>query len=168
MNNVDFIDNSTIYLLDNSTYIKYDKNLFDIFGSIKIPQPIFENKYLLVIIYIESDKKLYTEVENNIANITGHNQTLFCQTNETLEDDLYSEISFINNHDILHINFGANNDSKINIDIKRIFNRIYYRNKEGDNTSTAIAIITIVIIIAILLLLVYALFKKKQNKFKIK
>ena len=72
----DYIDNSTIYILDNSSYTKYDKNLFDIFGSIKNPQPIFENKDLLVMINVESDKKYYNEAECNITNITGHNYTL--------------------------------------------------------------------------------------------
>ena len=100
-------------------------------------------------INIESDKKYYAEVECNITNITVHNYTLFCKANETLDGDLQSAISFINNDDILLINFGDNNDSKISIDMKSISNKIYIRNKAGHTISTVIVIIIIAIFIAL-------------------
>ena len=164
----DYIDNSTIYILDNSSYTKYDKNLFDIFGSIKNPQPIFENKDLLVMINVESDKKYYNEAECNITNITGHNYTLFCRSNETFDGDLQSALSFINNGNILIINFAINNinnSSKINIESKRINNRFYYKNKVGDNISTIIVTIVIIIAIASIIgLILYLKIKKTKSK----
>ena len=162
--NFNYIDNSTIYLLDNSTYTKYDKKLFDIFGSIKDPQPIFDNEDLLVMINIESDKKYYSEVECNMTNITEHNYRLFCKANETLDGDLQSAISFINNGDILIINFGANNDSKISVDKKSISNKIYFWNKAGDNISTVIVTITIVIIIALAVTIGIMIYLKRNKK----
>ena len=40
----DIISNSTIYIMDNSTYNKYDKLLFNISGEINDPQPKLKNK----------------------------------------------------------------------------------------------------------------------------
>ena len=106
-------------------------------------------------INIESNKKNSSEVECNITKIIGYNYTLFYKDNEILDADFPSTISFINIKDILASNFGVNNVSKINRDIKRKYNLAYYRNNEGDNKPTLT--ITIIIIIAIIIAIAAAL-----------
>ena len=65
MNNFQLIDerydtlsNSTLYLLDNSTYDLYDKLLFNISGVIIGTQPKIENNNLSLIINLQSKKKM--------------------------------------------------------------------------------------------------------------
>ena len=78
----DKIFNSTIYKLDNSTFNKYDKLLFN-----------------------ESDENIVKDVECNISNKERQNYILNCKTNEALDYNLQSTISFIDIQEILLINF---------------------------------------------------------------
>ena len=127
MNNLQLIDEkfdilsnkSNIYLLDNSTYDKYDKYLFNISGRISGTQPKFESKNLSVMVNLLSEQKLVTELDCIINNITMENYILNCKTNETIECDLQSAVSFIDDGDILLINFVDRANSTINAEIKK-------------------------------------------------
>ena len=66
----DKISNITVYILDNSTYYKFDKFLFNISGEINDPQPKLENNNLTVMINPESETKIESEVEFTISNKT--------------------------------------------------------------------------------------------------
>ena len=157
----DLLDNSTVYILDNVFYTKYNKNSFDIIGSIRDPQPKFKNKNIILMINAEFDKNSIIEVEVGCAvtNITGQNYTLNCKANETFNGDLHSAISFIDDNDILLINFGAyHNSSKINTQIKsafyiRFFSKISINNKSALIASIIVPIVLTVIIIGIIIYL---------------
>jgi len=50
------LENSFVYIMDNSKFIRYDKFLFNVTGEIEDPQPKLENKTLLLMINLESSE----------------------------------------------------------------------------------------------------------------
>ena len=50
------LENSFVYIMDNSKLIRYDKFLFNVTGEIEDPQPKLENKTLLLMINLESSE----------------------------------------------------------------------------------------------------------------
>ena len=64
----------------------------------------------------EIDEKTEVEVQCNISNITRNNYILNCKANETFQGEIQSAVSFIDNDDILLLNFANINDSIINIE----------------------------------------------------
>jgi len=129
------ISNSTIYVLDNSTYCKYNKLLFNISGTIDGPKPKLDNKNLTLIVNLESETKIETEVNCTIMNILGNNYSLDCKANETISSNLQSAISYVDDGDILLVNFATNGESIINkeedIETKNVNKRFYYSKKSG-------------------------------------
>jgi len=99
------IINSTIYLMDNSTYEIYNKLLCNITGKINGTQPKLKNKNLNLIVNLHSGQKFETELDCSIDNIGLENYLLNCKSNEILESNFKIAISFIDNNDILLINF---------------------------------------------------------------
>jgi len=176
MNHIELIDdkydnfnNSNVYILDNSTYNNSGKYKFYISGSIKDPQPkLYINQTLKVMINVESDSKASIEVNCIIINITGCNYVLSCKNNETFSGDLQSSISFMDNNDILLINFAEKNNSSINnTDIVKHSNsyRYYKKNLENNKTTIIIAII-IPIVVAIAIAIGLIIYLRKNNIIK--
>ena len=163
----DKIFNSTIYVMDNSTFNKYDKFLFNISGIINDPQPKLVNTKLDVMINIESDENIIKDAECNISNKERQNYILNCKINETLDYNLQSAISFLDTQEILLINFADFNNSIIKFEEtknSRILNRHFRINNKNELNTGSIAIIVIAIILLIgLILFVFDYFRKKNK-----
>jgi len=164
----DSISNSSIYILDNSIYYKYDKLLFNISGAIKDPKPKLDYKNLTLIANVESETKLVTEVNCTIMNILGNNYTLDCKANETISCDLQSSISYVDNDDILLANFGKNINSIINFDkdieTNNINKKFYYSKKLGSIKPGVIAAIVIISILVVAAIISMIYYNKKKGK----
>ena len=159
----DILSNVSIYLLDNSTYDKYDEPLFNISGRINGTQPKFENKNLSVIINLHSEK-LVNEIDCIINNITWEKYILNCKMNETTESDLQSAISFIDDGNILLINFADGANSIINVEIeKKISNRLFFRKQNGALKPGIIAALIIIFIVALASIIFIAFYFRKKN-----
>ena len=175
MNNLQLIDerydalsNSTLYLLDNSTYDLYDKLLFNISGVINGTQPKIENNNLSLIINLQSEQKNETEVDCIIDNTTETNYILNCKSREAIEADLQSAISFIDNNGILLINFVNGSNSIMNIEPGKInSNRLFFgKQKEGIKPGIIAAIVIILIIVLASTLFLIYYFRKKNLHIK--
>ena len=107
-----------IYILNNSIYNKYDNNLFNISGIISEPKPNFGLIDLVLIINGKSDNETIIEEEANckIVEIKDLNYTLNCFSKENIYYDLQSSVSFIDNDNILLINFDNNTNSTLIIE----------------------------------------------------
>ncbi len=159
----DKISNSTIYLMDDSTYEKYDRLLFNITGAINGTQPKFENKTLNVMINLKSDEKIKADIICDINELDRKNNYLLnCEANETLESDLQSAISFIDNSNILLINFANHTNSIINIGNKITYNRLFYKNRTGLSPG-AIAALIIALVVALASFIFIDLYFRKKN-----
>ena len=62
------LENSLVYILDNSNFYKYDQLLFNITGEINDPQPKIDNKNLLLMINLENNDTI--QIPCIISNIT--------------------------------------------------------------------------------------------------
>ena len=161
----DLIDNSFIYIMDNSTLYKYNNLFFNISGEINDPQPKLNNKNLILMINLENDEKPKTEVQCNISNFTRNNYILHCEANETFDGELQSAISFIDDNDILLINFGDIKESLINIKVTQNYNRMYYSKNNGNGLKAGtIAGIAIAIAAATAFAIFLAFYLRRKNK----
>ena len=163
----DFISNSTIYILDNSIYYKYDKLLFNISGTINGPKPKLDNKNLTLIVNLLSEKKPVAKVDCTVMNILGNNYSLDCKANETISYDLQSSISYVDEGDILLVNF-ATNESIINLDqdleTKNTNKKFYFGKKSGSIKPGVIAAIVIIFIIILGVIIAIIYYNKKKGK----
>ena len=158
------LENSFVCIMDNSKFIKYDKFLFNVTGEIEDPQPKLDNKNLILMLNVENNETSEIQVQCNISNITRNNYILNCKANETFQGEIQSAISFIDNDDILLLNFANINDSIINIEETK-----YYKlfRKNGKNSLGAGAIVGIIVSILVAVALVTFLifhFNKKNKK----
>ena len=148
----DNLTNSTIYILDHSVYSKYGNLLFNITGIINGTQPNITSNNLVLMVNSASDSDDNTQIEVNcnIVDIIGNNYTLNCKSNEEIEGDLQSAISFIDN-DILLVNFDENTNSEINLKTNITSNtRMGYYSRKNKNTGlNAGAIVGIILACAV-------------------
>ena len=158
------IENSFLYIMNISKLYKYSQPLFDIRGEINDPQPKLDNKNLILMINLENEEKQETQVQCNISNTTRNNYILHCEANKTFKGELQSAISFIDDNDILLINFVDINESIIIIEETQS-NRRYYIKKE-DNSLGAYAIAGIIIVFLVVIALVAFLIFYLQRKNK--
>ena len=161
------LENSFVYIIDNSKFIRYDKFLFNITGKIEDPQPKLDNKNLILMINIENNEKSEIQVQCNISIITRNNYILNCKANETFLGELQSAISFIDDNDILLINFAEINDSIIYIEETQNNQNNKLFTKNGNNSLGAGAIAGIIVSILVVIALVTFLtfhFNKKNKK----
>ena len=130
--------NKNIYILDNSAF-SYDNNLsFNISGIIDGTQPKLENKNVSVTSNLQ-EKKSEAKIDCIINNITLNNYLLNCKTNESLNLDLQSAISFIDNGDILLINFYNNSELIIkNKDDNNNFSRRFFSKIKKEDLQLAL------------------------------
>ena len=158
------LENSLVYIMDNSTFYRYDKLLFNITGEIEDPQPKLDNKNLLLMINLENSEKSEIQVQCNISNTTRNNYIFYCKSNETFQGELQSAISFIDDNDLLLLNFVDINESIINIEKTQSNGRFFIKNgnKLGAGAIVGI-IIPIIVIIALITLLIFHLRKKNKK-----
>ena len=159
------LENSLVYIMDNSTLYRNHQFLFNITGEIEDPQPKLENKNITLMINLENeiDEKTEVEVQCNISNITRNNYILYCKSNETFLGELQNAISFIDNNDLLLLNFANINDSIIDIEANTNSRRFFIKNgsKLGAGAIVGI-IIPIIAVIALIIFLVFYL--RNKNK----
>ena len=125
---------------------------------------------LKLMISTVSNNEPSIEANCSVANIKEHNYTLTCKSYKKFSGYLQSAISFIDNNNILLINFDNKyynkNISFFNVDIDNAYR--YFKKSEGDNTGTGTFIIAIIIpilvVLAIIIGIVIYLRKKNMNK----
>ena len=161
------LSDGNIYLMDNST-LKYAKKLFNITGKIDDPQPKVENKSLVLMINTLSEKENMTEADCQLSNKTENNYyNLNCTGREEFDGNLQDSMSFIDNRDILLINFQDINQSYINITDTKESNKLFYKKKSGGiNGGIIAAIVIISIVIVAAVIATFCLMKKKQKNVK--
>ena len=173
MNNLELIDekfdefnNSFIYILDNCILKQKNKNIFDISGSMKNPlDKLYKNYNLTIMMNIESTDRVAMEVDCYVANVTGSNYTLSCNSNETFNADLQSAISFLDKNTILLINFDYidyyNNNSLINTNIDNLSHKYF---KKNENSLKAVYIVIISVVIALIVFVVLCMYLRQRGK----
>ena len=166
----DNFGNSNIYLLDNSTYNIIDKSIFEIQGSIKDPQPeLYENQSLKIMISTESNDESSIELDCNITHIKENNYTLTCKNTYKFSVYLQSAISFIDNNNILIINFednnNTNNNSIINVDTDNTY-RFFPKKKDNIGTGTIIIIVIIPVLVVLATIIGLVIYLRKKNMIK--
>ncbi|MEE3344953.1 MAG: hypothetical protein VZS44_12720, partial [Bacilli bacterium] len=104
------------------------------------------------------------EVQCNISNITRNNYILYCKSNEIFTGELQNAISFIDNNDLLLLNFANINDSIIDIEANTNSRTFFIKNgsKLGAGTIVGI-IIPIIAVIALIIFLVFHLRNKNKR-----
>ena len=169
----DKLNSSHVYIMDNSTYNIYDKVLINITGIIDGPQPRFDNKSIVVMINLDSEDKLKTEINCLVNNVSENNYTtLDCNAKETIKGTLQSAMSFIDNEDILLINLQEANKLIIEmnnneiIGPKSIGSSIRFIRKSNGLSGGVIAVIAIVpiIVIAVIIFMAYYLNRKYKEQ----
>ena len=154
---------SNIYILDHSIINTNNKNnTFNITGIIDHPKPAFEKIDLMLKINIKNLEDI-KEVDINctIAKIKDSNYTLSCQGEKDILYNLQSAVSFIDNNDLLLVNFDENTTSEIifhhyRLNLKRSSNRI--------STGAIIAIVLCSIVVLAGIITSFILIKRYQSK----
>ena len=161
-NDLNYLSNSNIYILDHSIYEKGSGNSFSLSGEISDPQPTFAKNDLILQISSEGNKEI--NVSCTINNVSGKNYTLNCSPDENINsDDLQSSYSNINN-DILLVNIDKDNSTNIPEETDTAKNgfRYNYKNSQGLGAGGIVAIVLAsVAAIGILAALVALLSKSK-------
>jgi hypothetical protein len=161
----DMLENSLVYIMDNSSLYRNQQFLFNITGEIEDPQPKLENKNITLLINLENeiDEKTEVEVQCNISNITRNNYILYCKSNETFTGELQNAISFIDNNDLLLLNFANINDSIIDIQANTNNRRFFI--KTGNKFGAGAIVGIIIPIIAVIALIIFITFRlRNKNK----
>ena len=155
------LENSLVYILDNSNFYKYDQLLFNITGEINDPQPKIDNKNLSLMINLENNDTI--QIPCIISNITKNKYILNCKSNESFKGEIQSAVSFIDNNDILLLNFADIKESNIDIETTPN-NRKFFTKKENKLGAGAIVgiVISIIVVIALIAFIIFHL--RKNNK----
>ena len=167
MNNLQDIDdtynnlqNSTIYILDHSIYNKYSSNLYNITGIIiQKPKSNLENKKINLMFNLYSESQIEAESICTIIKINENNYTLNCELNRNINVDLQSAISFINDEEILLVNFDNGYNSIITNNPSR---RYISKNSNGLKPGAIIAII-LPLVFALITTIGVAIYMKKEK-----
>ena len=158
------IENSRVYIMDNSKIIGNNKLFFNISGRIIEPKPKLDNKNIMLMINSENDENPQIQVQCDISNITSNNYVLYCKSNETFKGELQSALSFIDNKDILLLNFADINESFINLENIQNYSRFFIKNDSKSLGPGAIAAIIIPVIVAIALITFLIFYLNKKNR----
>ena len=144
--------------------IIYDKFLFNVTGEIEDPKPKLDNKALLLMINLENSEKSVIQVQCNISNISRNDYILNCKSNETFKGELQSGVSFIDENDILLLNFADINESMIKEKTENN-KRLFMKTGESKLGAGAIVgiIIPIIVIVALIAFLIFQLRKKNKR-----
>ena len=143
MNDIQSVDekyesniDSYVYLMNNSILYKIDDYSFDIYGLINSLQPRFDNKSLNLMINLYSEENTEIEAQCVFNKISGNNYSLHCESNETFDGYLQSAISFVDNGDIILVNFNNKTDSDISICNKTNNNNEFYPKNDCSCSSS--------------------------------
>ena len=160
----DNLENNIVYILDHSIYNKYSTYIYNITGIInQEPKSKLEGKNINLMINLESEDEISTESSCTIIKNNENSYTLNCELKENINGDLQSAISFINDEEILLINFdgGYNSTTTINTPYRKYFLR---KSPKGLKSGEIVAIILPIVFVlaaAVIGLIIY--FKNKKN-----
>ena len=114
----------------------------------------------------ENEERPEIQIQCNISNITRNNYILHCKGNETFKGQLQSAISFVDDKEILVLNFADINDSFISIENSQSYKKDYVKNHSDSLGAGAIAgiIISIIVVLALVIFLIFFLIKKNKKK----
>ena len=126
------------------------------------PKSKLEGKNINLMINLESEDEISTESSCTIIKNNENSYTLNCQLRQNIDTDLQTAISFINDEEILLINFDGGNNSTITINTpyKKYFLR---KSSKGLKSGEIVAIILPIVFVlaAVICLIIY--FKNKKN-----
>ena len=187
MNNLEKIDNKFnnlllsnpyIYIINNSTVNRYQKNIFNISGIINGDKPknILVNKNLSLMINLENNK---TESQNEITkeincittDIINNKYTLDCQINDENIYNLQSAVSIIEDG-ILIINFDNNmNENKKGLvfypESDNGNQTLFYNSKKskgiGAGAIVAIILAILVVLASVIIITIFSVRKNHQK-----
>ena len=160
----DQLYNSTIYLMDNSTYQTNGKLSFNITGRINGTQPKFENKDISLIVSLQSGQKTEANLDCVINNIYLEYYELNCKSNETLLINLQGAISFIDNDGLLVFNFIDGNDAIIELKNINSYNKLILSKHTALNPGAIATIIIVLVVVVAVLIFLAIYFRKKEKK----
>ena len=159
----DLLNNSTIYLMDNSTYETNGKLSFNITGRINGTQPKFENKDINLMVSLQSGQKTEANLDCVINNIYLEYYQLNCKSNESLIINLQGAISFIDNDDLLIFNFIDGNNTIIELKDIKSDNKLFLSKHTALNPGAIAAIIIpLVVVVAVVIFLAFFIRKKEK------
>ena len=159
----DNLENNIVYILDHSIYNKYSTYIYNITGIMnQKPKSKLEGKNINLMINLESEDEISTESSCTIIKNNENSYTLNCELRQNIDGDLQVAISFINEEEILLINFEGGNNSTITINTpyKKYFLR---KSSKGLKSGEIVAIILPIVFVlaAVICLIIY--FKNKKN-----
>ena len=171
MNNLQYIDdkydnleNSFVYILDHSVYNKYSIYKYNITGIIEQePKSKLENKNINLMVNLESESEIAKESNCTIIKIKENSYTLNCKLNDNVKADLQSAISFINDEEILLVNFDNGNST---ITKNNPYEKYFFSKTSPLKSGGIVAIILPIIFVlaAIIGIIIYLKNKKKHDK----
>ena len=153
---------NNIYLMNNSTYDRYDRLLFNITGLINSNKPRLENKNISLISNVISEEKSETEIDCIINNISNQNYILNCKLKEPLKIDLQYSLSFIDDSNILIINFPNGTNFNVETENKISYNRKFIKKQTGLSKGAIAAIIIISVAVFALIIFLIIYFRKRN------
>ena len=163
MNNLEKMDdkyssllssNPSIYILDNSSFYRYDNYKFNISGTIsgeEKPSSISLNKDLSLMMNIENsenEEEITKEADCTVTNINNDKYTLDCTAKDKNTYNLQSAMSIIDDKDILlvNINKNGNNDDNgtildpyIEDDVQNV--KYHYKKSGGIGAGAIVGIV---------------------------
>ena len=184
MNNLEKMDdkyssllssNPSIYILDNSSFYRYDNYKFNISGTIsgeEKPSSISLNKDLSLMMNIENsenEEEITKEANCTVTNINNDKYTLDCTAKDKNTYNLQSAMSIIDDKDILlvNINSSGNSDDGTVLDPYTeddVQNVKYHSKKSGGIGAGAIVGIVLACVAALAAVITAILCLKKSPK----
>jgi len=159
----DNLENNIVYILDHSIYNKYSTYIYNITGIMnQEPKSKLEGKNINLMINLESEDEISTESSCTIIKNNENSYTLNCELRQNIDGDLQTAISFINEEEILLINFEGGNNSTITINTP--YKKYFLRKSSKDLKSgeiVAIILSIVFVLAAVIGLIIY--FKNKKN-----
>ena len=183
MNNLEKMDdkyssllssNPSIYILDNSSFYRYDNYKFNISGTIsgeEKPSSISLNKDLSLMMNIENsenEEEITKEADCTVTNINNDKYTLDCTAKDKNTYNLQSAMSIIDDKDILLVNINKNGNNDDNGTIldpyieDDVQNVKYHYKKSGGIGAGAIVCIVLACVAALAAVITAILCLKKS------
>ena len=161
----DNLENFFVYILDHSLFNKYSTSKYNITGIIEQePKSKLENKNINLMINLYSESEIKTESDCTIIKINQSSYTLNCELKDNINGDLQSAISFINDEEILLVNFDSGNSTITkNNPYEKYFSKT---SSNGLNSGEIVAIIlpTVFVLAVIIGIIIYLKNKKNHDK----
>ena len=161
----DNLENSFVYILEHCFYFKYSTYYYNITGIIdQEPKSKLGNKNINLMINIDSESEIITESDCIIVKINESSYTLNCKLKDkdNIHGDFQLAISFINDEEILLVNFDSGNSTITTINPYKK----YFSKTSSLKSGGIVAIIfPIVFVLAFIIgIIIYLKNKKNHDK----